>query len=171
MFDFFKRKEPDVADALTNQALGGQSFLYRLFREAIGCEDSNIRKLELTYFTAAVLTYVYLRFGTQDNRDEILDRFTQNILTKSIPSSKETISFRDVVKEYQGRYAEYNSMLPLLFDSNDSSSVNPAATLLMHSFECVTEVSARGRMIEIVAASGLIHQFVIDNIDFVKNKL
>ena len=58
MFDFFKRKKPDVADALTNATIGGQSFLYRLFREDIGCEDSTIRRLELTYFAAAVTTYV-----------------------------------------------------------------------------------------------------------------
>jgi len=61
MFDFFKRKRLDVADALTNQTIGGQSILYRLFREAIGCEDSTIRRLEITYFAAAVMTYVYLR--------------------------------------------------------------------------------------------------------------
>ena len=171
MFDFFKRKEPDLADALTNQTIGGQSVLYRLFREAIGCEDSAIRRLELTYFAAAVMTYVYLRFGTQSNRDEILDRFTRNILTKSIPSSKEAISFSEVVKEYQGRYAEYNSMLPLLFSPSESSSGNPATTLLMHAFECITKSSARGHMIHIVAASGLIQEFVIDHIDFVKEKL
>lgn len=50
MFDLFKRNEPDVAEALTNQTIGGQSVLYRLFREAIGCEDSTIRRLELTYW-------------------------------------------------------------------------------------------------------------------------
>jgi len=75
------------------------------------------------------------------------------------------------VKEYQGRYAEYNSMLPLLFDPSKSSSGNPAATLLMHAFECITQSSARGHMIHVVAASGLIQLFVHDQIDFVKEKL
>jgi hypothetical protein len=171
MFDFFKRKEPDVADALTNQTIGGQSVLYRLFRGAIGCEDSTIRRLELTYFAATVMTYVYLRFGKQANRDEILDRFTRNILTKSIPSSKEAISFGEAVKEYQSRYAEYNSMLSLLFTPSESGSGNPAATLLMHAFERITESSAHGHMIHIVAASGLIQEFVNDHINFVKDKL
>lgn len=171
MFDFFKRKESDVADALTKQAIGGQSILYRLFREAISCEDSTIRRLELTYFAAAVMTYVYLRFGKQPKRDEILDRFTRNILTKSIPSSKENISFNEAVKEYQSRYAEYSGLLNLLFSPSESSSGNPAATLLMHAVECVTQSSAREHMIHIVAASGLIQEFVLDHIDFVKVKL
>lgn len=171
MFDFFKRKEPDVADALTNQTIGGQSVLYRLFRETISCEDSTIRRLELTYFAAAVMTYVYLRLGKQPKRDEILNRFTRNILTKSIPSSKENISLSEVVKEYQGRYAEYSSVLDLLFSPGESSSGNPGATLLMHAFECVTQSSAREHMIHIVAASGLIQEFVLDHIDFVKEKL
>lgn len=171
MFNFFKRKEPDIDDALTNQTIGGQSVLYRLFREAIGCEDTTIRRLELTYFAATIMTFVYLRFGKQSNREEILDSFTRNILTKSIPSSSEDISFNQVVKEYQGRFAEYNTMLPLLFSPNESSSGNPAATLLMHAFECVTQSSARSHMVYIVAASGLIQEFVLDHIDFVKQKL
>lgn len=171
MFDFFKRKEPDVADALTNQAIGGQSVLYRLFREAINCEDSTIRRLELTYFAAAIMTYVYLRFGKQPKRDEILDSFTRNILMKSIPSSKEKISFSEAAKEYQSRYAEYSGLLNLLFNPSESSSGNPAATLLMHAVGCVTQSSVRVHMIHIVAASGLIQEFVLDNIDFVKEKL
>ena len=171
MFNIFKRKETDVVEALTNQTIGGQSVLYRLFREAIGCDDSTIRRLELTYFAATVMTYVYLRFGRQPNREEILDRCIRNIVTKSIPSSKENISFADVVKEYRGRYSEYNAMLPLLFSPDQSSSGNPAATLLMHAFQCVTQSSARGHMIKIVAASGLIKEFILDHIDFVKEKL
>ena len=117
------------------------------------------------------MTFVYLRFGKQSNREEILDSFTRNILAKSIPSSREDVSFNQVVNEYQGRFAEYNTMLPLLFSPNESSSGNPAATLLMHAFECVTQSSARSHMVHIVAASGLIQEFVLDHIDFVKQKL
>lgn len=115
MFNFFKSKEPEIAGALTNQTIGGQSVLYRLFRETIGCEDSAIRRIELTYFAATVMSFVYLRLGKQPNREEILDVFTRNILTKSIPSSGENISFNEAVKEYQDRFTEYNSMLPLIF--------------------------------------------------------
>jgi len=168
MFNFFKRKEPDIADALTNQTIGGQSVLYRLFRDAIGCDDSNIRRLELTYFAATITTFVYLRFGKQSNREKILDAFTRNILTKSIPSSRENISFCESVKEYQRRFSEYNTMLPLLFSPNESSSGNPAATLLMHAFECITKSRARSHMLHIVAASGLIQEYVLDHINFVK---
>lgn len=171
MLDFFKRKERNVADALTNQTIGAQSVLYRLFREAISCEDSTIRRLELTYFAASVMTYVYLRFGKQPKRDEILDLFTRNILTKSIPSSKEKISFTEAVKEYQDRYAEYSNILNFLWSPKESSSENPAATLLMHAVECTTQSSARAHMIHIIAASGLIQEFVLDHIDFVKEKL
>ncbi len=171
MFNFFSRKEPDIADALTNQTIGGQSVLYRLFREAIRCEDSSIHRLELTYFAATVTTFVYLRFGKQPNREKILDAFTRNILTKSISSSKENITFGEAVKGYQKRFAEYNTMLPMVFSPNESSSGNPAATLLMHAFECITHLSARGHMVHIVAASGLINVFILDHIDFVKQKL
>lgn len=171
MFNIFRRREPDITDALAIQTIGGQSVLYRLFREGIGCEDSHIRRLELTYFAAAVTTFVYMRLGRQSNRDEILDSFTRNVLTKSIPSSKEKISFADAVGEYQRRFAEYNTMLPLLFSPNEVSGSNPGATLLMHAFECVSQSSARGHMTRIVAASGLIQEYVLDHVDFVKQKL
>jgi hypothetical protein len=171
MLGFFKRNKPSVADALVNQTIGGQSVLYRLFLEAVGCEDSSIRRLELTYLAASVMTYVYLRIGKQSNRDEILDGFAKKILLKSIPSSRESISFNEAVSQYQRRFAEYTSMMNLLFSPGESSSSNPAAILLMHAFECITNSSARSHMIQIIAASGLIQQFIADHIDFVKEKL
>jgi hypothetical protein len=70
MLDFLKRKKPDHVEVLTNQAVGGQSVMYRLFREGLGCEDSSICRLELTYFAATVLTFVYLRFGKEPNREQ-----------------------------------------------------------------------------------------------------
>jgi hypothetical protein len=74
MFGLFKKTKPDIVEALINQTIGGQSVMYRLFREALGCEDSKIRRLELTYFASAVMTAVYLRLGKEPNREQILDR-------------------------------------------------------------------------------------------------
>lgn len=171
MFDFLKRKKPDPVGALTNQVTGGQSVMYRLFRQALSCEDSSIRKLELTYFAASVMTFVYLPLSKREDTERVLDAFTRNVLQQSIPSSKEQITFAEAVKEYQQRYSEYGGLLSLLFNPSKSSSGNPAATLLMHVFECVTRSSARDHMIQIAAASGLIQQYVADHIDFVKEKL
>lgn len=145
--------------------------MYRLFREGLRCDDSNIRRLELTYFAAAVTTFVYLRIGKHPNREQFLDSFTRSILEKSIPSSREQMAFSAVVEEYQQRYAEYDGLLALLINPSQSSSGNPATTLLMHVFECVTCSTARGHMIQIATASGLVQQFVLDHIDFVKQKL
>jgi hypothetical protein len=41
----------------------------------------------------------------------------------------------------------------------------------MHFYERVVQDSAKGAMIQIAAASSLINQYVVDNIDFVKNEL
>jgi len=171
MFDYFKRKKAAPVEALTNQVIGAQSVMYRLFRENFDCADSDIRRLELTYFATAVTSFVYLRFGKQSNREQILDEVTQRILEKSLPSSGEEISLDNVVKEYQERYSEYVNLLTLLFEPNDSDSGNPETTLLMHVFECVTRSSARGNMIQISAKSGLVQQLILDHIDFVKKKL
>lgn len=171
MFQLFKSKKPDPAEALTNQVIGGQSVMYRLFRQALSCEDSDIRKLELTYFAASVMTFVYLPLSKREDKEQILDNFTRQVLQQSIPSSKEQITFAAAVKQYQQRYSEYGGLLSLVFNPSKSSSGNPATTLLMHTFECVTGSSARGHMIQIAAASGLIQQYVVDHVEFVKEKL
>ena len=171
MFGLFKRSSPDIAEALTNQTIGGQSVIYRLFRETLAGEDSAIRRLELTYFASSVTSFTYLSFGKQPNREEILDDFAQRILKKSIPSSGEQLPFAAVVTEYQRRHAEYGQLLALLFDPQPSTSGNPATTLLLHAFECVTGASARTHMLQITVASRAIPQFVADHVDFVKKKL
>lgn len=171
MFSIFKKKVSDIPEALSNQTIGGQSVLYRLFLEALDCNNLNIRKLEITYFAASIMTFSYLRFGKQPNRNEILDQYTHKFLTKCIASLKEDLSFDEVVKEYQSRFSEYSSMLPLLLAPEKSATKNPSATLLLHAFECVTQSSARDKMPQIVAASGFIDEFLLDHIDFIKVKL
>lgn len=135
------------------------------------CEDAVIRRLELTYFAAAVTSFTYLRFGKQSNREELLDRFTRNILERSIPSSQEQISLGTAISEYQQRHAEYGKLLTLLFDPKRATSGNPATTLLLHVFECVTGTSAQTHMVQIAVASSSVAQFVVDHVDFTKTRV
>lgn len=164
------KQEPplDIVGALTNQTIGGQSLMYRLFRDALGCEDSSIWVLELTYFAASVTSYAYLRFGKERNRDQILDRFAKSILEKSMPASREPITFGAAVSQYQKRYAEYEGLLSHLLSPNKSTSGIPATTLTLHVFECVTRLNARGHMIKILHISSLIDQFILDHVEFVR---
>lgn len=171
MFDIFKSKPIDVAKLLTEQTISGQSFLYRLFQEALDCKKTDIRRIELTYLAATITTYVYLRFGKQKNREDILDAYTLKVFAESIPACGENTNFANIIEEYQGRYAEYWNLLQLVFDPTESSSGNPAATLVMHAYTCITRSSPKNRMIEIVLAAGPIQEFLLDEIQFVKNKL
>jgi hypothetical protein len=109
-----------------------------------------------------------VRYGKERNRDQILDRFAQNILETSIPASREQITFSAAASEYQKRYAEYERLLSLLFSPIESTSGNPATTLMLHVFECVTRSNARGSMIKISAVSDLISQIILDHVEFVK---
>ncbi len=159
---------PDIVAALTNQIATRQWETYGLFREALNCDDSSIRRMELTYFAASVMTYVYLRFGKERDREQILDRFARNILEDSIPPSGEQITLGAAVSEYQRRYAEYKGLLSHLFGPDESTSGNPAITLMLHLFECVTRSSARAHMIEIAAASSVVSQFVLNHVEFIR---
>jgi hypothetical protein len=156
------------ATALTNLTIGGQSVLYELFRKQLDCTDQTIRKLELTYFAASITATIYLRLGKQPNREQILDVFAKDILKGSITASHEQISFGFAVAEYQRRYAEYDRLLALIINRESSSTGNPAATLLLHLFECVTGKSAREHMLKIVALAPLIEDYISDHIEFVR---
>jgi hypothetical protein len=156
------------AMALTKLTIGSQSVLYALFREQLDCADQTIRKLELTYFAASITTAIYLRLGKQPEREKILDEFAKSILTGSITAAGEQISFGSAVAEYQKRYAEYDPLLTLVINRESSSTGNPAATLLLHLFECVTRKSAREHILKIVTLTPLIEGYISDHIEFVR---
>jgi len=156
------------AIALTKLTVGGQSVLYELFRKQLDCPEQTIRKLELTYFAASITTTIYLRLGKQPEREKILDEFAKSILTGSITSAGEQISFGSAVAEYQRRYAEYDRLLAFVINRESSSTGNPAATLLLHLFECLIGKSAREHMLKIVALAPLIEDYVSDHIEFVR---
>jgi hypothetical protein len=156
------------ATALTNLTIGGQSVLYELFRKQLDCADQAIRKLELTYFAASITTAIYLRLGKQPSREQILDVFAKDILKGSITASQEQISFGSAVAEYQARYAEYDRLLALVINCDSSSTGDPAVTLLLHLFECVTGKSAREHTLKIWALGPFIEGYVSDHIEFVQ---
>ena len=171
MFEFLKRKKPDLAEVLVNQAIESQSVMYHLFREALECDDRAIRKMELTYFAASLLIFVFLRFSKEPNREQVLDTFARSLLQTCLTSSREQRSLNQVISEYQARFTEYNALLPMLLNPGSSSTGSPATTLLMHAFECVTTTSANEHMVHITLASSFIVEIAVDHIDFIKNKM
>lgn len=170
MFNFLKsKKKPKHAEALTKQTIGGQSVLYRLFRQGLDVDDSHIRKLELTYFAASVTTFVYLRLSDNPDQEHELDVFTKSVLERSIASAGEQVALASAIAQYQHRFAEYTALIQPTFSQGDQPS--PEVTLLLHVFESVTGSAARGHMIQISAAAELITQYIADHADFIKAKL
>jgi hypothetical protein len=156
----------DVVDALVDQGVGCQSLLYRVFVQQLGADEEKIRRIEVTYLAASVITYSYLRFGQHQDRERLLDNFARTLLEKSIPSSRDPTSLGKAAEELRHRYAEYSALLQPFFSRSESP--NPIVTFMLHAFQCVTGSSARDNMIRIVAASGIIQQLVIDQIKFAK---
>lgn len=178
MFDFLKRKEPDIADTLATATLAGRDKLYRHFRESLGFEESAVCGLELTYFAAAVMTHVYSRGAPQSGRDEILVRFTSKILVESVASSKEGIALETVANElahrmkvYQIRYAEYSSLLQWLLSPGELSEGNAATALAIHAFEAITKSRAPRDTVIVAATTARIQDFVIDTVIVVRKTL
>lgn len=171
MFKLFKKKpSEDILELLSNQTIGGQSVLYRLFKEALKEDESDIGRIELTYFALSTTGYFYLRLSNSKDKEDILDKVSLAVLQKSLIHSTKNISIKEAIQEYQKRYREYDKLIQLVFEKDNIDS-HACTTLLMHVYECVMGKSAQDRMIEITLASSLIGQYLIDHVEFIKQKL
>lgn len=168
MFGFRKPNRSKIMEDLKKQGIGGQSVMYNLFVKTLKVPSDRVRKIELTYFSLSVLTYVFINVYKGSEKEDLIDEVALSIIKASIPNCGEGISKNQAIAEYQQRYQEYDALLRPLFLKNDT---DPNITLLMHFYERVVQDSAKGAMIQIAAASSLINQYVVDNIDFVKNEL
>lgn len=169
MFGIFKTKDPDkIANSLTNQCMGGSNYLYENFRDNIVSQESSILGLEISYFSASVLTYLYLRYGNNNNPGEILDSMTVNVLTRSMSRFAQNTASEVVLQEYIDRYSLYSKELDNIFTKGNSSLLT---NLFMDLFENVTKLEAGKYMIQMSFLSTLIGDFVADNIDFIETKL
>jgi len=142
MFGIFGNNRSKTTKFLVNQAIGGQSVLYRLFRDVLECEDKKIRLVELTYFALAVLAYIYLRLVKEKDRETILDDATREVLNSTLPHCREVLSFSAAVAEYRRRYSEYDRLLQQIF-TKDGLDDHACITLVMHLYECTTQKSAQ----------------------------
>lgn len=171
MFKFFKKKkEQNILELLSNQAIGGQSILLKIFKEVLGEKENNIKKTELTYFALSTLGYFYLRLVKTDKKEDMLDQVSLIVLQKSISYSKENISIKEAIREYQKRYEEYDKLIQLVFEKEAINS-HACTTLLMYVYECATQKSAKDKMIKITVSSSLIAQYLVDHVEFIKQKL
>jgi hypothetical protein len=167
MFGFGNSKKSKIVKAFKNQGIGGQSVIYKLFVQALAVKSAEVRRIELTYFSLTLISYVFLRFYNGPEKKDVLDEMSLSILETSIRGCGEKISIKEAIAEYQKRYQEYNALLEPLFSKTD---VDPNITLLMHLYESVVQKSAKDAMIQISTVSPLIHQFVLDHIDFVQTE-
>ena len=165
MFGFGKSKTTKIIETLVSYAVSGQSFMYKLFIQALEVPADKIRKIELTYFTLSVLTYVFLRFHQSPDKEQILDDVALSVIKASIPNCDEEISLNQAVNEYQERYKVYDAFLRPLLSGTDG---NPKFVLSARLFYCVT----RDKPTEtLLAASHLIAEYILDHIDFIKKEV
>ena len=170
MFSWFKRKAPeDTTTLLVRQAVGGQSVLYRLFRDALGVPEPRIDKLELTYFTASVLTFTYLLVRKPPNPAAAINSFTEQFLRLAADHNQQT--FEEVAREYQHRYRDYLALIPEVLRRENAGTNVHAEALLHQLYESVAGESARGLMLATVTGTRLVAQFVVDSVDFMRNGL
>lgn len=170
MFGLFNTKKINAVTGLTNQCVGGQSVLFKIFSNAFRSEQGEIRKIELTYFSLSLLVYIFLRMSNLEKKEDILDEVSSFVLNKSLPSCGEGLSKNQAIGEYHNRYREYNELLRPFFRKDGNINEDACTQLFMHLYEVVMRKSAQGSMVMLLASQPLFEQYVLDNIDFVKTK-
>jgi hypothetical protein len=58
-----------------------------MLKEQLGFQTDEIKKIELTYFAAAVVAYSYFATGSTKDKPKLLDAFSIDLLKRSLPSS------------------------------------------------------------------------------------
>ena len=170
MFDFLKNKKHKEQE-LVNQVVGGQSVLFRMFREVFDENPDDVKKTELTYFALSVFAYTFLRLSvlTEKEKEAIVDRVSETVFRGSIPHAGTDITMEKAVNEYQKRYNEYNLLINNIYQK-DGISTEACTTLTMHLYESVMGKSAKDKMIQVAAASSLVAQYIVDHIEWIKEK-
>lgn len=172
MFKFLRgRNDKDPVKACTNQTIGGQSYLFRLFKEAFNCTESEIDKIELTYFAVTVMSVTYLAKGVGAEKEKTVDEFSMLVLEKSLPNSNKPISLQQAVQQLQIRYQEYAALITPVLVGKKPEKSDPSTTLMMHFYECVMNSSTQSKMIDIAAQSGLMTQYIANHFDFIETEL
>lgn len=170
MFDFLKNKKHKDQD-LVNQVVGGQSVLFKVFREVFDENPDDVKKTELTYFALSVFAYTFLRLSApaEKEKEAAVDRVSETVLKGSIPHAGINIGMEEAVNEYHKRYSEYNSLINNIYQE-DGVSGEACITLTMHLYESVMGKSAKDKMIQVAAASSLVAQYIVDHVEWIKEK-
>lgn len=166
MFGFGKSKTTKILEGLIEQEIGGQSYIYNFFIKELEVPADNVRKLELTYFSLSVLTYIFLRFYQGLEKEQILDGVALYTIDAGIKFCGEEISIEEAVDEYQQRYKEYDAFLTSYFSKAEIGK-DPQFILAMRLYYCVTQNRPENAL-ELIP---FITEFILANLDFVKNKL
>lgn len=187
MFDIFKTKRARRIQKLSDKAIKIQSTLYRIIRricndtdvtgdQSIIINDSDIRLIELTYFTLSFMISVYCALG-KNKDDSLLDDFSEQVIKKSLRHCGKNISFSHAAQEFTQRYSEYNDLfIYMLFDEtntkDDKISANGLTALYVHLFNKV--------FVKDVRETDVFLRFLVDDefslylfssMDFIKNEL
>lgn len=160
----------NIDESMINQVIGGQSMLFRIFKEIFKEAADDIKKEELTYFILSVFTYVYLRLSNfpEHEKETLTDRVSLEVLAKSLPHFSKALSPKKAVFEYQKRYGEYSVLINSIFKA-DGIDNNECISLTIHVFESVVQKTAKNKMVEVYVASPLVAQFIVDFTEFIRN--
>lgn len=168
MFGLFGSKKSDAAAKLADNAIGIQSILFRVLKTELNYHEDKIKKIELTYFAAAIVAYSYFASGSAKDKSKLLDAFSLDLLRRSLPASGDPRQLSEIVVEYKRAYQEYATMLPKVFIKTDSPPA--AVTLLMHFVERASGQPVSGKMIDLYSLAPGIMDILVDCRSFIKNE-
>lgn len=177
MFSFSKKTKVDKhLELLTNQTIGGQSVLYKVFKDIFEKGDDEIDKMELTYFSLTAMGFFYIRLSNYEQKEGVFDLLCTKVIEKSSGVSASSDHMDRLFEAFQSRYAGYSKTISLIFENaqkGDKSEFNTLVEdLTIDLYEAVTgEKMAQAPYLILMSISPIILQFVFDDLDLVKKEL
>jgi hypothetical protein len=167
MFGIFKKKT-DPVPALVQQAIGGQSVLFKLLTDILQVEPSRIRRAEVTHLTSAALSGALFASKKVPDPSRLSDAFLIELYRKSHPHMRDARPLKAVVGEMQEAFAEYQ---PMIMSAARASKEEPWLALVTRFCERTIGSGEQPPSFLIYPAAGLLKEFIADQLEFVKRKL
>jgi hypothetical protein len=139
VFNFLRDPKKKTIEAAVKQGIGLQSVLYRRLQETFGLSDHQIDKIEITFFVVSLIIVCIFMADKRGHAAELADKFTLELIRKSLPQSGSTQTEREAVLAYQQRGKDYWEGFDRVLSQKKvpDGKLNPATALVWNLYSHV----------------------------------
>lgn len=164
MFGLGASSSRKLSEKIVKQIIGFQSRMFRLSFEEFGIPQSAINRLEITYYSTAIVALSILYVSKHKSKMEAVEQAQLDALKTSLPNSGSSLSLAEAVSNYQEKFSQYKEIFDDLLRGKLREPYIILATLFMNAVS-----DGKASMPPYVTANLIFSKGISDNLDFAKN--